>query len=207
MIWCRVDGSPLNYYGEKAWLYIIFAGSPATLLQLGDTAPALSPESTLFVEHCVRGLYKGAVMGRNAQEAGGSLVQSVGVVQSPWRPWTPRDAHAKKDWSISEEDQAQGACRQLPFRGSRDKSQRNRHRSKEEEQCIGDRQAGPEEEEQCVRGHMPKTQRWLGTISIDTKGMMTPRSGVSVDDDKMDGVGGKVGGVDTSVQCIDYRLR
>ncbi|SOV08380.1 uncharacterized protein UDID_17369 [Ustilago sp. UG-2017a] len=45
-----------------------------------------------------------------------------------------------------EEDQAQGACRWLPFRGSRDKSQRNHHRSKEEEQCIGDRQVGPEEE-------------------------------------------------------------
>ena len=44
-------------------------------------------------------------------------------------------------------------------------------------------------------------------ISIDTKVMMTPRSGVSVDDDKIDGVGGKVGGVDTSVQCVDYRLR
>ncbi|SOV01386.1 uncharacterized protein UDID_17645 [Ustilago sp. UG-2017a] len=50
-----------------------------------------------------------------------------------------------------EEDQAQGACRWLPFRGSRDKSQRNHHRSKEEEQCIGDRQVGPEEEEQCRR--------------------------------------------------------
>ncbi|SPC68031.1 uncharacterized protein UHOD_12218 [Ustilago sp. UG-2017b] len=49
------------------------------------------------------------------------------------------------------EDRAQGACRRLPLRGSRDKSQRNRHRSKEEEQCIGDRQAGPEEEEQCRR--------------------------------------------------------
>ncbi|SOV07486.1 uncharacterized protein UDID_18920 [Ustilago sp. UG-2017a] len=49
-------------------------------------------------------------------------------------------------------DQAQGACRLLPLRGSRDKSQRNHHRSKEEEQCIGDRQAGPEEEEQCRGG-------------------------------------------------------
>ncbi|SPC65774.1 uncharacterized protein UHOD_11121 [Ustilago sp. UG-2017b] len=34
---------------------------------------------------------------------------------------------------------------------------------------------------------------WLGTISIDTKVMMTPRSGVSVDDDEVDGVGDKVG--------------
>ncbi|SPC60567.1 uncharacterized protein UHOD_11125 [Ustilago sp. UG-2017b] len=49
--------------------------------------------------------------------------------------------------------------------------------------------------------------RWLGTISIDTTVMMTPRSGVSVDDDEIDSVGGKVGGVDTSVQCVDYRLR
>ncbi|SPC60800.1 uncharacterized protein UHOD_11154 [Ustilago sp. UG-2017b] len=34
---------------------------------------------------------------------------------------------------------------------------------------------------------------WLGMISIDTKVMMTPRSGVSVDDDEVDGVGDKVG--------------
>ena len=40
---------------------------------------------------------------------------------------------------------------------------------------------------------------------------MTPRSGVSVDDDEVDGVGDgevdgvgdKVGGVNTSVQCVD----
>ncbi|SOV09248.1 uncharacterized protein UDID_18535 [Ustilago sp. UG-2017a] len=60
----------------------------------------------------------------------------------------------------------------------------------------------------CVRGRAPETQaatvsvsadlcghsiqRWLGTISIDTEVMMTPRSGVSVDDDKVDGVGDKV---------------
>ena len=40
--------------------------------------------------------------------------------------------------------------------------------------------------------------------------MMTPRSGVSVDDDEVDGVGDKVGGVgdkvggiNMSVQCVD----
>ncbi|SOV08407.1 uncharacterized protein UDID_17377 [Ustilago sp. UG-2017a] len=42
--------------------------------------------------------------------------------------------------------------------------------------------------------------RWLSTISIDTKFMMTPRSGVSVDDNEVDGVGDKGGGVgDNSV--------
>ncbi|KAJ1596684.1 hypothetical protein NDA14_004095 [Ustilago hordei] len=76
--------------------------------------------------------------------------------------------------------------------------------------------------------------RSLGTININV--MMTPRSGVSVDDDEVDGVGdeigdvddnevdgvdGKVGGVDdnevdgvgdkvggvnTSVQCVDLML-
>ncbi|SPC65406.1 uncharacterized protein UHOD_11067 [Ustilago sp. UG-2017b] len=131
------------------------------------------------------------VMGRNAQEARGSLVHMEGA-QSPWRPWTPTDSHAKKDrvhkrgepgaatkrtklkeraqprrgpssrsGHSHEEDQAQGACRQLPFRGSRDKSQRNCHRSKEEEQCIGDRQASPEEEEQCRRRrHSSGGQEW-----------------------------------------------
>ncbi|SOV08934.1 uncharacterized protein UDID_17790 [Ustilago sp. UG-2017a] len=93
----------------------------------------------------------------------------MAVVQSPWRPWTPTDSHAKEERAhmrggpatkrtklkeqaqscrgqssrsrhSHEEEQAQGACRWLPLRGSRDKSQRNHHRSKEEEQCIGDRQ-------------------------------------------------------------------
>ena len=51
--------------------------------------------------------------------------------------------------------------------------------------------------------------------------MMTPRSGVGVDDDEVDGVGDeigdvddnevdgvgdKVGGVNTSVQCVDLML-
>ncbi|SOV08925.1 uncharacterized protein UDID_17787 [Ustilago sp. UG-2017a] len=107
-------------------------------------------------------------------------VESMAVVQSPWRPWTPTDPHAKEERAhmrggpatkrtkLKEqaqprrgpssrsrrshaEDQAQGACRWLPLRGLRDKSQRNHHRSKEEEQCIGDWQVGPEEEEQCRR--------------------------------------------------------
>ncbi|UTT91580.1 hypothetical protein NDA17_003714 [Ustilago hordei] len=59
----------------------------------------------------------------------------------------------------------------------------------------------------------------LGTININV--MMTPRSGVSVDDDEVDGVGDeigdvddnevdgvgdKVGGVNMSVQCVDLML-
>ncbi|SOV06193.1 uncharacterized protein UDID_19433 [Ustilago sp. UG-2017a] len=85
----------------------------------------------------------------------------MAVVQSPWRPWTPTNSHAKEDRAhmrggpgtatkrtklkeqaqpqrgpssrsrhSHKEDQAQGACRWLPLRGSRDKSQRNRHWSK-----------------------------------------------------------------------------
>ncbi|KAJ1040630.1 hypothetical protein NDA10_005558 [Ustilago hordei] len=71
--------------------------------------------------------------------------------------------------------------------------------------------------ENLVRGLAPETQ--LGTININV--MMTPRSGVSVDDDEVDGVGDeigdvddnevdgvgdKVGGVNTSVQCVDLML-
>ena len=41
---------------------------------------------------------------------------------------------------------------------------------------------------------------------ININAMMTPRSGVSVDDDEVDGVGDKVGGVNTSVQCVDLML-
>ena len=50
-------------------------------------------------------------------------------------------------------------------------------------------------------GH--SVQRWLGTINVDMKVVVTPRSGVSVDDDEDDGVGDEVGGVNTSVQCAD----
>ncbi|KAJ1601194.1 hypothetical protein NDA14_000046 [Ustilago hordei] len=67
-------------------------------------------------------------------------------------------------------------------------------------------------------GRKDKTAQ-LGTINIDV--MMTPRSGVSVDDDEVDGVGDeigdvddneidgvgdKVGGINTSVQCVDLML-
>ncbi|CCF50011.1 uncharacterized protein UHOR_14147 [Ustilago hordei] len=72
---------------------------------------------------------------------------------------------------------------------------------------------------QHVRGLAPETQ--LGTININALVMMTPRSGVSVDDDEVDGVGDeigdvndnevdgvgdKVGGVNMSVQCVDLML-
>ncbi|KAJ1599468.1 hypothetical protein NDA14_002693 [Ustilago hordei] len=88
------------------------------------------------------------------------------------------------------------------------------------------------EDQKVVRGLAPETQ--LGTININV--MMTPRSGVGVDDDEVDGVGDeigdvddnevdgvddkvggvddnevdgvgdKVGGVNTSVQCVDLML-
>ena len=32
---------------------------------------------------------------------------------------------------------------------------------------------------------------------------MTPRSGVGVDDNEVDGVGDEVGGINMSVQCVD----
>ncbi|SPC61765.1 uncharacterized protein UHOD_11891 [Ustilago sp. UG-2017b] len=125
--------------------------------------------------------YNKSVMGRNAQEARGSLVHMEGaqcslhgdhgLLRTHMRRRTgsiseesqaqPRRGPSSRSGHSHEEDQAQGACRQLPFRGSRDKSQRNRHRSKEEEQCIGDRQASPEEEEQCRRRrHSSGGQEW-----------------------------------------------
>ncbi|KAJ1036951.1 hypothetical protein NDA10_002009 [Ustilago hordei] len=78
---------------------------------------------------------------------------------------------------------------------------------------------GHEEEEQCRRSRHHSRGTGLGTIDINV--MMTPRSGVSVDDDEVDGVGDeigdvddnevdgvgdKVGGVNTSVQCVDLML-
>ncbi|SOV04482.1 uncharacterized protein UDID_17096 [Ustilago sp. UG-2017a] len=69
-------------------------------------------------------------------------------------------------------------------------------RSEEEEQCRRSRHSsggtGVPSKQGSVRGRAPETQRWLGTISINTKVMMTPRSGVSVDDNEVNGVGDKV---------------
>ena len=42
-------------------------------------------------------------------------------------------------------------------------------------------------------------------ININTK-VATPRSGVGIDDVEGVGVGDKVGGVNTSVQCVDLML-
>ncbi|KAJ1036863.1 hypothetical protein NDA10_007806 [Ustilago hordei] len=133
------------------------------------------------------------------------------VVQSPWRPWTPMDSHAKEDT---------GHMRGGPGTAMR--------RTKLKEQAQPQR--GPSSDGY----HSGARETRLGTININV--MMTPRSGVSVDDDEVDGVGDeigdvddnevdgvgdkigdvddnevdgvgdKVGGVNTSVQCVDLML-
>ncbi|SPC64542.1 uncharacterized protein UHOD_11945 [Ustilago sp. UG-2017b] len=70
-------------------------------------------------------------------------------------------AYARRAKHRQEEDQAQGACRRVLLRDSRDRGQRNRCQSKGKEQCIGNRQVGPEEEEQCRRSrHSSGGQEW-----------------------------------------------
>ena len=66
---CRVDGYPLNYCGEKACSYRLLTMSPVTLLLVS---------SGLCVDDMI-GLVMHIVMGRNAQEAGGSLVHMEGA--------------------------------------------------------------------------------------------------------------------------------
>ncbi|SPC66960.1 uncharacterized protein UHOD_11447 [Ustilago sp. UG-2017b] len=77
-------------------------------------------------------------------------------VQPPWRPWTWR-TRPYAWWSKHrhKEDRAQGAHRWFPLRGSRDKSQRNCHWSKEEEQCV--------------RGLAPETRVGLSRYSVTIK--------------------------------------
>ncbi|KAJ1594147.1 hypothetical protein NDA12_007729 [Ustilago hordei] len=45
-----------------------------------------------------------------------------------------------------------------------------------------------------------------GCTNLSGVSCLKPRSGVSVDDDEVDDVGDKVGGVNTSVQCVDLML-
>ncbi|CCF50039.1 uncharacterized protein UHOR_14187 [Ustilago hordei] len=66
------------------WLEEVHVATP-------QQSPHLVPNYSLKEVHVDQG-----VMGLNAQEAGGSLVHMEGA-QSPWRPWTPMDSHAKED--------------------------------------------------------------------------------------------------------------
>ncbi|SOV05892.1 uncharacterized protein UDID_19059 [Ustilago sp. UG-2017a] len=93
--------------------------APSDVSVTSDTAPALSPESTLFVEYCTGGPSsttpvllscvdsfdtapppQDLLAGCHGPERSGSRrapVESMAVVQSPWRPWTPTDSHAKEE--------------------------------------------------------------------------------------------------------------
>ncbi|SOV01756.1 uncharacterized protein UDID_18202 [Ustilago sp. UG-2017a] len=175
----------------------------------------------------------------------------MAVVQSPWRPWTPTDSHAKEERAHMRggaakkrtklKEHADGyhsGAREIRAKGT---ITGRRRRSSAQETGKGAKQGGgavchgPESS-----GSAPETQvglsrssvtiqlcdsyclglgleelvarqlsrcavtaggvvvyatRWLGTINIDMKGMVTPRSGVSVDDggDEVDDVGDEIG--------------
>ncbi|KAJ1038011.1 hypothetical protein NDA10_005682 [Ustilago hordei] len=93
-------------------------------------------------------------------------VESMVVVQSPWRPWTPMDSHAKEDTSHMRggpgtatrrtklKEQAQ------PRRGP---SSDGYHSGAQET-----RQAGPEEEEQCRRSRHQVMRRRSSVEGVDT---------------------------------------
>ncbi|KAJ1045367.1 hypothetical protein NDA10_006306 [Ustilago hordei] len=128
--------------------------------------------------------------------------------------------YARRARHSHEEDQAQGAgtaTKRTKLKEHADgyHSGLERQESKEPSPVKGE--GAVYRELASVRGLAPETQ--LGTININV--MMTPRSGVSVDDDEVDGVsdeigdvgdnevdgvGDKVGGVNTSVQCVDLML-
>ncbi|KAJ1570384.1 hypothetical protein NDA12_001424 [Ustilago hordei] len=133
--------------------------------------------------------------------------------------------YARRTRHSHEEDQAQRAgaatrrtkLRWLPLRGSRDRKSTQVMRRRSSVEGVDTTQ----EAQGCQAGEAPEqySMKKLGTININV--MMTPRSGVSVDDDEVDGVsdeigdvgdnevdgvGDKVGGVNTSVQCVDLML-
>ncbi|KAJ1597222.1 hypothetical protein NDA14_001255 [Ustilago hordei] len=93
-------------------------------------------------------------------------VESMVIVQSPWRPWTPMDSHAKEDTSHMRggpgtatrrtklKEQAQ------PQRGP---SSDGYHSGAQET-----RQAGPEEEEQCQRSRHQVMRRRSSVEGVDT---------------------------------------
>ncbi|SOV08669.1 uncharacterized protein UDID_17689 [Ustilago sp. UG-2017a] len=92
----------------------------------------------------------------------------MAVVQSPWRPWTPTDSHAKKDQAhmrggpatkrtkLKEQAQPQRgpssrSMQMVTTQGLERQEPKEPSPVKGKEQCIGNRQVGPEEEEQCRR--------------------------------------------------------
>ncbi|SOV04945.1 uncharacterized protein UDID_17239 [Ustilago sp. UG-2017a] len=118
------------------------------------------------------------------------------VVQSPWRPWTPTDSHAKEERAhmrggpatkrtkLKEQVQPQRgpssrSMQMVTTQGLERQEPKEPSLVKGKEQCIGNRQVGPEEEEQCrrsrhssggqewcVRGRAPETQVGLSRYSV-----------------------------------------
>ncbi|SOV03192.1 uncharacterized protein UDID_18346 [Ustilago sp. UG-2017a] len=103
------------------------------------------------------------------------------VVQSPWRPWTPTDSHAKEDRAhmrggpatkrtkLKEQAQPQRgpssrSMQMVTTQGLERQEPKEPSPVEEEEQCIGDRRVGPEEEEQCRR-----SQHSLGGTGVPSK--------------------------------------
>ncbi|SPC63050.1 uncharacterized protein UHOD_11868 [Ustilago sp. UG-2017b] len=83
--------------------------------------------------------------------------------------------YARRSKHCHNEDRAQGAYRWFPLRGSRDKSQRNRHQSKEEEQWEEHRYQGSEED--CHGSECTGSKKALGSYgrSIGVRDQADPQ--------------------------------
>ncbi|KAJ1582585.1 hypothetical protein NDA11_006985 [Ustilago hordei] len=73
------------------------------------------------------------------------------VVQSPWRPWTPMDSHAKENRATCEEPGTATRRTKLKEQAQprREPSSDGYHSGARETRVIGHWQAGHEEEVQC----------------------------------------------------------
>ncbi|SOV05402.1 uncharacterized protein UDID_18409 [Ustilago sp. UG-2017a] len=100
-------------------------------------------------------------------------VESMAVVQSPWRPWTPTDSHAKEERAHMRGGPAKKRTKrkeQAPPRGGPS----SRSMQMEEEQCIGDRQVGPrrrssvEEVDTAPEAQGCQTRRRSSVEGVDT---------------------------------------
>ncbi|SPC61383.1 uncharacterized protein UHOD_11581 [Ustilago sp. UG-2017b] len=101
------------------------------------------------------------VMGLKAQVARRLLVRMAGV-QSPWRPWTRRTRPIRKEVQAPPQGGPSSRSMQtVTTQGLKRQESKEPSPVKEKEQCIGNRQVGPEEEEQCRRSrHSSGGQEW-----------------------------------------------
>ncbi|SPC68097.1 uncharacterized protein UHOD_12322 [Ustilago sp. UG-2017b] len=116
------------------------SGSMTDLLQIGTNRDGTTNPARFCSTMC------------HGLECTGSKKAVVGMVgaQSPWRPWTQRTRPiCKKVQAPPQGGPSSRSIQMVPTQGLEKQESKELSPVKGKEQCIGNRQVGPEKEEQC----------------------------------------------------------